>query len=120
MPMALLLSFSPLSESRSQLILVAAFVPQQHGGAVVLGDEKVGCAVVVVVAGDDGARIFQLDFVESDVGGDIFKAVRAKVAEQANFAFAVFRFADCDEINPAVVVVVEGSDTVSANPVVFG
>ena len=39
------------------VILVAAFVAEQDGRAVILRDEQVGGAVVVVVAGDDGARV---------------------------------------------------------------
>ena len=99
------------------MILIAAFIAQQHGWPVILRDEQVGRAVVVVVAGDDGARIFQLNLVEANVGGDIFESVWPKVAEQAHFAFAVFRLADGDEVDPAVVVVVEGGDAVGVHPI---
>ncbi len=74
---------------------------------MILGDEQVSCTVVVVIAGDDGAGIFELNFVESDVSSDVLEAVRAEIAEQADFAFAVFRFSDGNKINPAVVVVIE-------------
>ena len=84
---------------------------------MILRDEQIGGAIVVVVAGDDGAGIFQLNFVEADVGGDVFETVGAEIAEQADFALAVFRFADGDEIDPAVVVVVEGGDAKGASPV---
>ena len=60
---------------------------------MVLGDEQVGRAVVVVVSGDDGARIFELNFVEANVGSDVLPSIRAEIAEQLDFAFAVFRLA---------------------------
>ena len=99
------------------VVLVAAFVAQQHRGAVILRDEQIDGAIVVVVAGDDGARIFQLNLVEADVGGDVLETVGTEVAEEADFALAVFGFADGDQIDPAVVVVVEGGDAEGADPV---
>src|SRR5713226_6784775 len=83
---------------------------------MVLRDEQVGRAVVVVVAGDDGARIFELNLVEANVGSDVFEAVRAEVAEEAHFALAVLCLADGDHIDPAVVVVVESGDAVGPDP----
>ncbi len=65
------------------MILVAAFVAQQDRRAVILRDEEIGGAIAVVVAGDEGARIFELNLVEADVGGDIFESVGAEVAEEA-------------------------------------
>ena len=109
-----------LERKPQPVILIAAFVAQQHGGPVILRDEQIGGAVVVVVAGDDGARIFELNLVEADVGGDVFEAVRTEIAEESNFSFAFFRFADGDEIDPAVVVIVEGGDAEGSDPVGFG
>ena len=63
---------------------------------------------------------FELNLVEADVGGDVFESVGAEIAEQADFALAFFRFADGDEVDPAVVVVVEGGDAVGADPVRLG
>ena len=99
------------------MVLVAAFIAQQHGRAVILRDEQVGGAVAVVVAGDDGARIFELNLVEADVGGDVFETIRAEIAEEPDFTFTVGSFADRDQIDPAVVVVIEGGDAPSANPI---
>ena len=98
------------------MVLVAALVAEKDRGSAVLGDEQVGRAVVVVVAGDDGARIFQADFVEADFRRDILEAVRAEIAEQAHFAFTFGRLPHCNEVNPAVIVVVERSHTKPANP----
>ncbi len=107
----------PLEVQAQPVVLVAAFVAQQNRGAVVLRDEQIDGAIVVVVAGDDGARIFQLNFVEPDIGGDIFESVGAEVAEEPDLAFAVFGFADGDEVDPAVVVVVEGGDAEGTDPI---
>ena len=78
------------------MVLIAAFVVQQHGGAVILRNKQVGGAVVVVVSGDNCAGVFELNLVKADVGGDVFESVGAEIAEQAHFAFAVFGLADCD------------------------
>src|ERR1017187_7774221 len=106
-----------LERKPQRVVLVAAFVVEQHGGSVILRDQKIDGAVIVVVTSDDGARLFELNFVESSFGGDIFEAVRAEIAEEADFTFAVFRLANSDKIDPAVVVVVDGGHTVGPDPI---
>ena len=106
-----------LEREPQPVILVAAFVAEQNGGAMILRDQQIGGSVVVVVSGDDGARIFELNFVEADIGGDVFPSVGAEIAEEPDFAFAVFCFADGGKIDPAVVVVIEGGDAEGADPV---
>ncbi len=81
---------------------------------MILRDQEVSGSVVVVICGDDGARIFQLNLIETDIGGDVFETVGPEVAEEANFALAVFRFAGGDQVDPSVIVIVEGGDTVRA------
>ena len=44
---------------------------------MVLSDEQIRRAIVVIVSGDDRARIFELNFVEAHVGSDIFPTIRA-------------------------------------------
>jgi len=83
---------------------------------MILRDQQVDGAIVVVIASDDGAGLPELDLVETDVAGDVLPSVRAEVAEQADFAPALFGLADGDEVNPAVVVVVEGGDAEGATP----
>src|SRR5262249_23134059 len=102
------------------VVLVATFVLEQDGRAVVLGNEQVGGAVVVVVSGDDRARIFELNLVETHVGGDVLPSVRPKIAKEFDFAFALFRLTDSYQVHPAVVVVIEGGDAVGAGPTGFG
>src|SRR6266496_2860597 len=116
-PDGALIAVQSLEREPHPVVLVAAFVLEQDGRAAVLGDEQVGGAVVVVVSGDDGARLFELDLVETNAGGDVFPSVGPQVAEQLYFAFAVFRLAHCDEVHPAVVVVVEGSDARRRSPI---
>ena len=86
---------------------------------MVLGYKKIGGAVVVEVSGNDRARVFELNFVEAHVGGDVFESIRPKITKQAHFAFAVFCLADGDEVNPAIVVVIESSDAEGTGPVSF-
>ena len=107
----------PFQIEAQPVVLVAAFISQQDSRTVILRDEKVGGAIAVVVASDDGARILELNLVEADVGRDVLETVRAEIAEQAHFALAVFRLADSDEIDPAVVVVVDGGHAETANPI---
>ena len=61
---------------------------------MILSDEQVGGAVVVEISRDDGARIFELNFIEANIGGLVFESVRTKVAEQLDFALAYFRLAE--------------------------
>src|SRR5580704_4323409 len=93
---------------------------QQYGRPVVLSDQQVDGAIVVVVSGDDGARIFELNLVQANIGGDVFEAIGPEIAEEFDLALALFRFTDRDEIDPAVVVVVEGSHAIGADPVRLG
>ena len=63
------------------MILRCAFIAQEHGGAVILTDEQIGRAVVVVVAGDDRAGLLELNLVEADISRDVFESIWAEVAE---------------------------------------
>ena len=58
----------PFERKPQPVVLVAAFVAQQHRRAVILGDQQIGGAVAVVVAGNDRSRIFQLNLVQANVG----------------------------------------------------
>src|SRR5437016_13902947 len=87
---------------------------------MILSDEQVGGAVVVEVSGDDGARIFELNFVEANVGSNVFEPIRSEIAGESNFAFVVFRLTRGDEINPAVVVVVKVGQAVGTRPFRLG
>ena len=48
---------------------------------VILCDQQVGGAIGIVVASDEGARIFQLNLVEANIGSDVFESLRTEVAE---------------------------------------
>ena len=84
---------------------------------MILGDQQVGSAVAIVIAGDDSPRFLELNLVKTNIGGDVLETISPKIAEQTHFTLAVFRFADCDQIDPAIVVIVDGSHTVGADPV---
>src|SRR5258706_7769628 len=96
-----------LERKAQPMVLIAAFIVQQHGGPVILRDQQVGRAVAIVIAGDDGARLFELNLVETNVGGDVFEAIGAKIAEELDPALMVFRLAYYRKINPAVIVIVK-------------
>ena len=87
---------------------------------MILRDEQISGAIAVVIAGDDGARIFEGDLVEADFGGNIVEAVRAKITEQPHFATPIFSFSDCYQINPAVIVVVDGAMPHARTQLVIG
>src|SRR6266849_2157143 len=65
----------------------------------------------------DGQRtwLVELDGVELYVFGDVGPAFRPEISQQANFT-AASGFADGGEIEPAVVVVIQSSDSPSALP----
>ena len=110
----------PPEREPQPVILIATFIAQQHGRPMILCDEQISRAVAIVIASNDGAWLFELNLIETNVGSDVFETISAEIAEQAHLAFAFFRFADGDQIDPAVVVVVEGGDTVGADPVGLG
>src|ERR1700685_2645313 len=106
-----------LQRQPQPVILIPTVVAQQHRRPMILRDEQIGRAVVVIVASDNRPRFLKLNLVEPNVSGDVLESVGAKIAEKFNFALAIFRLADRDEIDPTVVVVVEGSDAKRADPV---
>ena len=99
------------------VIFVAAFVSQQHSWPVILRNQQVSRTVVVEVPRDDGARIFQHDLVEANIGRDVFETIRAKIAEETNLARPFFRLANSNEVDPAIVVVIDGCDAETEHPV---
>src|SRR6185312_3855216 len=84
---------------------------------MILCDQQIGRAVVVKISGDDCARSFELNFVEADVGSDVFESVETKIAEEFYFASAVFGLTDCNQINPAIVVVINGGNANCTFPI---
>src|SRR6478672_10451914 len=84
---------------------------------MILSDEQVGSAVIVIVAGDDCTRVFELNLIETHIGGNVLETIGTEIAEESHFALALFGFADSNQIDPAVVVVVEGGDAPSMDPI---
>ena len=60
---------------------------------------------------------FELNLIQANIGSNIFEAVRTEIAEQPDFAFAIFGFTHGNQINPSVVVVIKGGDTEGTGPV---
>ena len=98
------------------MVLVPTLISQQDNWPAILRDEQVGRTIAVVITGDDGPRLFESDLVEADVGGDIFESVWAEIAKQPHFALAIGGFANRNQVNPAVIVVIDGSDAPSREP----
>ena len=61
----------------------------------------------------------EFDGVEMRVFGDVGPALRAEIAQQAEFA-AGGGFAGGDDVEPAVVVIVEGRNSPAALPAEIG
>jgi len=57
---------------------------------MILRDQKIDSAVVVVISGDDRAWIFELNFVQAGLRGHVFPSVGAEIPEEADFAFPSF------------------------------
>src|SRR5438477_2073786 len=81
-----------LERKPQPIVLVSALIAQKNSRAVILSDKQIGGAVAVVVAGDDRSRIFQLNFVETHIGRNVFESIRTKIAEETDFAFAISGF----------------------------
>src|SRR5713101_5058118 len=79
-----------LERESQRIVLVSALVAQQDSRTLVLRDQQIDGAIVIVVPSDDRAWRLELNFVEAGFGGDIFEAVGTEIAEEADFAFAVF------------------------------
>ena len=88
---------------------------EEDGRKIILGDEQIQGAIAVAIESDHRARIVEHDFVEAGFGSDVAKAGRAFVAKQHDAAFAGESFADGDEIDPAVIVVIESGDAPGAH-----
>ena len=93
--------------------MLRADVAQQDGRRVELGDDEIGRAVAVDLGGDEAARSVSLTRVEAERMADIFKSAVAAIAEDANLR-AGFGFDDGGEIDPAVVVDVDGGEAPAA------
>src|ERR1700722_732568 len=74
----------PLKRKTQGIILVSALITKQHRRTVILRDEQIDRTIVVIIAHYEGARLFTLNFVEPDIGADIFPTIRTKIAKQSD------------------------------------
>ena len=103
------------------VVFFPADVLEPDGGGGGGGDEQVGCAVAVDIHGDEAARVGQgelVKFVQTEVAADVFESAVALVAEHTD-ACAVGGLDDDGEVDPTVVVEVDGGDAPCAS-YVFG
>src|SRR5207244_6024654 len=60
------------------VVFIPTLILEQDGRAMILSNEQVGSAVVVEISRDDGARILELNFVEANVGSNVFEPIDRK------------------------------------------
>jgi len=101
------------------VVLMAAFVAQNDRRASELSDDEIGVAGAGEIGDRQGTRLRKFDGVQVDFFGDIRPAFCAEVAEEAEFA-AAFGFASGYEIEPAVVVIIDGGNSPAALPAEIG
>ena len=101
------------------MILIAAFVAQQHSRSMILRDKQISCPVVIVVSRQQTARRFQMNFVETHSGSYVLESLGTLVAKQSHFTAPVRRFAYSSQIHPAVVVVIQRGHAPGTNPIQF-
>ena len=107
-------SASQTSEQAAALgrLAKSADIAQQHSRPMILRDQQIDRAVIVIIPGDNRARILKLNFVESNVGRNILPPVWPQIAKQPNLAAPILSLANRSEINPAVVVIIKGDDSI--------
>src|SRR5215472_7433061 len=98
------------------MVLATALVPDQNRGTAILGHKQVCGAVIIVVAGEDGAGVFQFELVQPNFRRDILEAIGAKITKQSHLAFALLGFTCRYQVDPAVVVIVDGVNAVTTYP----
>src|SRR5437879_9635916 len=99
-------------------VAVSAIISKQDRIATILGDEQIGVAVLVEIAGEQCPRMLMLDLVQSGRVGHIFKALWPAIAKQPNLA-ALFSFTARADVNPSVIVIIQSDKTKTANPIEF-
>ena len=95
------------------VIFVAAYVAQQHRRRVQLGHNQAGRAVARNIGGNQPARRDQLNLVQAQRMAHILKTAVAAIAKDAHLRTGV-AFDNCGQINPSVVVNVNGRQAPSA------
>ena len=106
---ALVVIQSPEGKAQ-RVVLIPAGVAQQKRGAIHLGDGDIGVTITVEVGGSEHEWRLQRQLVQADLGGNVAKSRRALVAQQAKLRPVGGVLAGGDDIQPAIVVVVENGD----------
>ena len=101
------------------MILVATHIAEQDWRRVELGDDEVGRGVAINVGGDQSTRGLELDLIKAEGVADIFQGAIAAIAEDAELG-AGGGFDNCGQVDPAIVVDVDGSEPPTAKGVFEG
>ena len=96
-------------------VLIGAFAEQENRSRAQLRNDEIGIAVTIDVGNGDGAGLGELHGVEMHVFGYVSPTAGAEIAEQAQFS-AAGGFSGGNQIEPAVIVVIEGRYSPAALP----
>src|SRR3954453_13669416 len=97
------------------MILVAALIAQHDKRPILLRDQQIGSAISVEVRSDQSARLVKFYGVEADFIRDVLEAIRTEVSKESNLA-AIRRFPNDCEIDPTIIVKVDGCDSPALLP----
>src|SRR5438270_975448 len=90
---------------------------QQDCASLRLSHEQIWAAVAINISRDQGPRRIQLDGIKADFSSYIFEPVPAQVTEQPDFSVSSFCFADGCQINPAIIVIIQRSQSPGSSPI---
>src|SRR5262249_10571050 len=99
-----------------EVILIGAVVGEENRRRVELRDDQVGGAVAVDVRGDEAARGVELKGVEAESRADVVEGAVAAIAQHTELR-ARGSVDEDNEIDPAVVIDVDGGDAPAARSI---
>src|SRR5579864_6994722 len=97
-------------------VLCPANILQKFWRQIILSDQQIHGAIACEVERDYAPRVAEHDFVESSFRGDVSKAVGTFIAQERYPAFAGKIFPYGNQIDPAVVVIVQRSHSPASHP----
>src|ERR1700688_1007897 len=101
------------------VVFGGAFTVKDDGRTAQLCYDEVSSALAARVRKGQSTRLSKFDGVEMRVFGDVGPTLISQIAEKAKFA-AVAGFACGDDVEPAVIIVIDGRDSPSALPSEIG
>src|SRR5260370_20361407 len=96
---------------------MAAIIVQQDCRTVRVSQKQVCAAITIKVCCEQSARRAQFYGAQTDFGGYVFESVLTHVAEQPDFSASIFCFTDGCQIDPAIIVVIQRSQSPGSPPI---